>query len=77
MQIAIEIAYDRRLDLDYVRPEVRELYRGSAWRIIPLTWKYCGRYAVSNKAKAAGRKERKVAGRELLILNYDPPKMPD
>jgi DNA adenine methylase len=55
------------------RPEVRKLYRGRPWRIIPLEWKYCGRYAVSNDDKAAGRKERKVTGRELLILNYPPP----
>ena len=55
------------------RPEVRKLYRYAPWRIIPLEWKYCGRYAVSRDAKAAGRKERKVTGRELLILNYDPP----
>ncbi len=56
------------------RREVRELYRGSGWRIIPLSWKYCGRHAVSKRDKAAGRKERKVTGRELLILNYDPPR---
>jgi len=55
------------------RPEVRELYRGSGWRIIPLAWKYCGRYAKSNRDRAAGRKERKVTGRELLIVSYDPP----
>ncbi len=52
-------------------PEVRELYDG--WRFIPLEWKYCGRYALTNEAKANGRKERKVTGRELLILNYDIP----
>jgi len=55
------------------RPEVRALYRGSGWRIIPLAWKYCGRYAKSNRDRAAGRKERKVTGRELLIVSYDPP----
>ena len=47
-----------------------------AWprrRVIPLAWKYSGRYAVSRADKAAGRKERKVTGRELLILNYAPP----
>ena len=49
-------------------PEVRALYRG--WRIEEMEWKYCGRYAVTKEAKAAGRKEKKVAGRELLILNY-------
>ena len=58
------------------RPEVRRLYRGSGWRIIPLTWVYCGRYAMSREDKAAGRKERKAAGQELLILNYDPPELP-
>ncbi len=50
-------------------PEARELYPG--WRFIELEWKYCGRYAVTKAAKAAGRKERKVTGRELLILNYE------
>ena len=58
------------------RPEVRALYRGSPWRVIPLAWKYSGRYAMSRADKAAGRKERKVTGRELLILNYDPPAAP-
>ena len=28
---------------------------------------------MSREDKVAGRKERKVTGRELLILNYDPP----
>jgi len=56
------------------RPEVRELYADrSKWKIVGLKWKYCGRYAVSNDARAAGRKERKVTGSELLILNYPPP----
>lgn len=41
--------------------------------MIALAWKYCGRYAKSDEDRAAGRKERKVTGRELLILNYDPP----
>ena len=49
-------------------PEVRALYKG--WRLVELQWKYCGRYAVTKDAKAAGRKEQKVTGRELLILNY-------
>ena len=48
--------------------EVRALYRG--WRIKRLQWKYSGTYAVTKQAKANGEKERKVAGRELLILNY-------
>jgi len=51
-------------------PAVRELYRG--WRLVELQWKYCGRYAVTNEAKARGQKERKVTGNELLILNYSP-----
>jgi len=51
-------------------PEARALYEG--WRFVPLQWKYCGRYAVTKEAKAAGRKEKKVTGRELLILNYTP-----
>ena len=55
------------------RPEVRELYLGSPWTTIPLQWKYRGRYAKTNEAKAAGRKERKVTGQELLILSYPPP----
>ncbi len=50
------------------RPAVRSLYKG--WRFIELQWKYCGRYAVTNVAKANGQKEKKVTGRELLILNY-------
>ena len=49
-------------------PEVRKLYAG--WRIEELQWKYCGTYAVSKAAKANGSKEKKVTGRELLILNY-------
>ena len=56
------------------RPEVHQLYSGDCWRIIPLTWKYCGRHAVSKRDKAAGRKERKVSGRELVIVNYDLPR---
>lgn len=56
------------------RPEVRKLYIDKTiWRVIPLEWKYCGRYAVSHGDKAAGRKERKVSGQELLILNYPNP----
>jgi DNA adenine methylase len=56
------------------RRTVRNLYAKSCWRIIPLSWKYCGRYAVTKRDKLAGRKERKVEGRELLIVNYDPPR---
>ena len=52
-------------------PEVRKLYEG--WRIEELQWKYAGTYAVSKEAKANGKKEEKVTGRELLIFNYDPP----
>jgi len=48
--------------------EVRKLYQG--WRIEELQWKYCGTYAVSKDAKANGVKEKKVTGRELLIMNY-------
>lgn len=55
------------------RPEVRALYRGSGWRVMELAWTYCGRFAKSNADRAAGRKERKVTGQELLIMNYDPP----
>ena len=48
---------------------MRELYAAKKlWRIIPLEWKYCGRYAVSRAQKAAKEKERKVTGTELLIL---------
>ena len=61
----VMISYDNR-------QEIRSLYREKKWRLIPLEWKYCGRYAVSRSDKAAGRKERKVDGKELLILNYDP-----
>ena len=49
-------------------PEVRKLYKG--WCIEELQWKYCGTYAVTKDAKANGTKEKKVTGRELLILNY-------
>ena len=56
------------------RPEVRTLYADrSKWRIIPLQWKYSGRYAKTNDEKARNVKERKVTGSELLILNYLPP----
>ena len=48
---------------------VRELYPD--WRHEPLQWKYSGTYAVSNEDKANGRKEKKVTGQELLILNYE------
>ena len=49
--------------------EVRTLYKG--WKHIKkLEWKYSGTYAVSKEAKANGKKEEKVTGRELLILNY-------
>jgi len=55
------------------RPEVRKLYADKAiWRLVPLEWKYCGRYAVTNDAKAKGRKEQKVSGQELLIVNRPP-----
>jgi len=48
----------------------RELYPARKWRHVELQWKYCGRYAVTKEAKASGEKEKKVDGRELLILNY-------
>jgi len=51
-------------------PQARQLYDASKWRFIELKWKYCGRYAVTKEEKANGTKERKVEGRELLILNY-------
>ena len=67
-------ATDAKVMISYDdRQEVRDLYGNAKWRIVPLSWKYCGRYAVSKDDKAAGRKERKVTGQELLILNYDPP----
>ena len=50
--------------------EVRNLYDSSKWLFIELQWKYCGRYAVTNEARTAGEKEKKVDGKELLILNY-------
>ncbi len=49
-------------------PEVRKLFKG--WRVEELQWKYCGTYAVSKEDKAGGVREKKVTGRELLILNY-------
>ena len=54
-------------------PGVRKLYSGSRWHLVELRWKYCGTHAVSQEAKAAGQKEKKVDGKELLILNYEPP----
>jgi len=51
-------------------PEARRLYSGDKWHLVPLSWKYCGRYAVTKEAKANGIKEKKVTGSELLILNY-------
>ena len=54
-------------------PLARELYSGGKWHFVELQWKYCGTHAVSQEAKAAGRKEKKVDGKELLILNYPPP----
>ena len=50
--------------------QARRLYADGKWRIIELQWKYCGRYAMTNEAKAVGQKEKKVDGKELLILNY-------
>lgn len=49
-------------------PEIRELYK--SWNIIEKQWRYCGRYAVTLEAKRNGVKEKKVLGKELLILNY-------
>ena len=54
-------------------PEVRELFAGHPWHIIPLTWTYCGRHAVTKEATANGTKEVKPIGKELLICNYDIP----
>ncbi len=51
-------------------PEARELYSDGPWRFVQLEWRYCGRYALTKKDKANGVKERKVPGKELLILNY-------
>ena len=51
-------------------PQARELYAHPKWRFVELQWKYSGTYAVSKQDKAANRKERKVDGQELLILNY-------
>jgi len=56
-------------------PQARDLYSGPKWRFVELQWKYCGRHAVTDDARRNGVKERKVSGRELLILNYDPPKV--
>lgn len=51
-------------------PKARELYDDGRWRFVELEWKYCGRHAVSKEDKANGVKEKKVSGKELLILNY-------
>ncbi len=48
---------------------MHRLCAAASWRTIQLQRKYCGRYAVSHDDKTAGRKERKVTGTELLILN--------
>ena len=62
-------------------PEARRLFQDghrfdrltASWRFLELQWKYCGRHAMTKEAKATGSKEKKVLGRELLILNYAPP----
>ena len=55
------------------RDEVRELYADdSKWRIVELKWKYCGRFAKTKLQRENNHTERKVTGRELLIVNYDP-----
>jgi DNA adenine methylase len=51
--------------------EARELYRDRRWHLIELQWKYCGRYAMTKEAKQQKVKEKKVDGRELLIVNYE------
>lgn len=59
-------------------PQARALYSVPGWHAEKLSWKYCGRYAVTKEAKANGLKERKVMGKELLVLNYAPdPKAPE
>jgi len=52
-------------------PPVCELYDGG-WHVARLRWKYCGRYAKTNAQRARNEKEKKVEGRELLIMNYEP-----
>jgi len=51
-------------------PRAHELYNTGKWRFIELEWKYCGRYAMTKENKINGIKEKKVSGKELLILNY-------
>lgn len=51
--------------------ETRSLYSSENWRFVPLEWKYCGRYAMTRENKLKGMKERKVTGKELLIMNYE------
>jgi len=59
------------------RPEVRELYSDAdKWRVVDLQWAYCGRYAKTNKQRENNHKEKKVQGKELLIMNYEPPAVP-
>jgi len=48
--------------------ETRSLYKG--WRIEALQWTYSGTHAVSREKKKQQEKEKKVKGRELLIMNY-------
>jgi len=59
----IIISYD---NCDYTY----NLYNDKKWRFVELEWKYCGRHAVTKESKKNGVKEKKVLGKELLLLNY-------
>lgn len=54
-------------------PEVRSWFAGPHWRIVPLSWTYCGRSARTKADLASGTKEIKPRGKELLIMNYEIP----
>ena len=68
-------------------PQARALYDApgppsvasakEGWHFEHLSWKYCGRYAMTKEAKANGVKEQKVLGNELLLLNYEAPTAPE
>jgi len=51
-------------------PEIRALYGSKRWRIVEKDWKYSGTYARTDEDKAAGIKEERATGHELLIMNY-------
>jgi len=52
------------------RPEVRKLYADrQMWRIVPLEWKYCGRFSQTKEQRVEREQAPKVTGSELLIVS--------